>query len=122
MTEPRKPRFLYGVDGLDVVELPADRRRGIADQGDPPMSEEAAAETEATSSPILKTIEDIVETITNTQTPQASAGVLLDWTIAAIRSAIRLGGFSATADAIGALAAGLEQHKDALSEAVAANP
>lgn len=81
------------------------------------MSDTAGAAP--TQSPVLSTVEEIVETITHTNTPQASTGVLLDWVIGILKNAIGLGGMGATTDAVKAHVADLEANKDALSTAVA---
>lgn len=76
----------------------------------------------STENMVLNTAEQIVEKITNTTTPEASAGVLIDWSIQMLESALGLGGQAATADAVKEHVATLKANKAALATAVAATP
>lgn len=73
---------------------------------------------QGTGSMVVKTAEDIIEDVTNTQTPTASAEVLIGWIIKSIEQA--LGGANPTA-AVQAHLADLQNNKESLAQAVAAN-
>ena len=66
----------------------------------------------------IKTVESVIEKVTNTTTPQASAGVLLDWVIGILRN---VAGSQNPAAAADKHIATIEDHKGALAAAVAAN-
>lgn len=62
--------------------------------------------------PVVSTVEEIIEAITNTQTPAASAEVLLGWIIHRLEGATSLGDVQSHL-------ADLKANKDALAQAVA---
>jgi hypothetical protein len=68
----------------------------------------------------MKTIEQIIEEITNTTTPVSSAGVLVGW-FSDLLKEIAGSGAQATSTAA-QHAAALEANKESISAAVAANP
>lgn len=73
------------------------------------------------TSTVVETVEEIVEKVTNTTSPAASAEVLVDWVIRSLGSALNLGGMAATVDAVKAHVGDLEAKKTELASAVAAN-
>ncbi len=68
---------------------------------------------EGFASPVIETAEEVLEKITNTNTPAASAGVMIDWIIQMIEHHPN--------GASGAVQE-LKDNKESLAQAVAANP
>ena len=68
----------------------------------------------------MKTIEQIIEEITNTTTPVSSASVLVGWFSDLLKEIAGSG--AAATDVAAQHAEALDAHKETISAAVAANP